>query len=102
MTQSAPSPLPAPYAGMVDLYEQLRRQVLSLKCGGSADHGLALFLRQGMKRWMDAWPRCPIAESPKAPIPCRPVEAVVPWDLRAEVVAILTGMALSIRQEMRV
>jgi hypothetical protein len=86
---------------MVDLYEQLRRQVLSLKGGGSTSQGLALFLRQGMKRWMDDWSRCPVTESAKAAIQCRPVEAVVPWDLRAEVVAILTDMALSIRQEVR-
>jgi len=54
-----------------------------------------------MKGWMNGWSRCPIAGPAKPSIDAGPVEAVVPWHLRREVVAILTGMALNIGQEMR-
>jgi hypothetical protein len=39
---------------LVARYEELRNQVLS---GGAGGLGLVLFLRQGMKAWMEAWPR---------------------------------------------
>ncbi|HSQ49741.1 MAG TPA: hypothetical protein VLL94_00585 [Nitrospiraceae bacterium] len=100
MTQSAVPLMPA--ADMVDRYEELRRQTLSPKGGGSGGRGLVLFLREGMKAWMDAWLGCLIAGPTKPPNKSGSmVESVVPWDLRGQVVAILAGMALSIRQEMR-
>ena len=101
MTQSIPPSRPASHAGLVERYEELRRQVLSPAGGGRGGQGLMLFLRRGMKGWMNGWSRCPIAGPAKPSIDAGPVEAVVPWHLRHEVVAILTGMALNIGQEMR-
>ena len=101
MTQSVPASIPVFNGDVVDRYEELRGQVLNPVGRGSGGQGLTLFLRQGMKAWMDAWLRCRIAGPTKAPIKSSLVEGIVPWDQRAEVVAILAGMALSIRQEMR-
>jgi hypothetical protein len=101
MTQSVPASMPASNADVVDRYEELRGQVLSPEGRGSGSQGLTLFLRQGMKGWMDVWSRCRIAGPTKVPVKSSPVEGTLPWDLRAEVVAILAGMALSIGQEMR-
>ena len=85
---------------MVERYEDLRRQVLSQKSAGHGGRGLVLFLRQGMKAWMDAWLSCLIAAPTRAPIESHSLGPAVPWDLRGEVAAILAGMALSIGQEM--
>ena len=101
MAQSVPASIPASDVGVVDRYEEMRGQVLRPEGRGSGGQGLTLFLRQGMKGWMDAWSRCRVAGPPKAPIQSSLVDGVVPWDLRAEVVAILAGMALSIRPEIR-
>ena len=98
MTQSAWSLSPA--GDMVERYEDLRRQVLSQKGVGHGGRGLVLFLRQGMKAWMEAWLGYPIAGPMKAPIESDSTGSMVPWDLRGEVAAILAGMALSIGQEM--
>ena len=98
MTQCAWSTPPA--GDMVERYEDLRRQVLSQKGVSHGGRGLVLFLRQGMKAWMDAWLGCLIAGPAKAPIESDSIRSVVPWDLRGEVAAILAGMALSIGQEM--
>ena len=85
---------------MVERYEDLRRQVLTQKGVGQGGRGLVLFLRQGMKAWMDAWLGCVIAGPTKTPIESDAIGSVVPWDLRCELAAILAGMALSIGQEM--
>ena len=50
---------------------------------------------------MNDWSCCRIAGPEKPSIASGPVEAVVPWHLHREVVAILTNMALNIGQEMR-
>jgi hypothetical protein len=60
-----------------------------------------LFLRQGMKGWMNGWSRCHNPGPPK-PASDAGVGAVVPWHVRREVIAILAGMALNIGREMRV
>lgn len=85
---------------MVKRYEDLRRQVLSQNSAGQGGQGLVLFLRQGMKAWMDAWISCLIAAPTRAPIESHALGSVVPWDLRGEMTAILAGMALSIGEEM--
>lgn len=100
MTQP-PQSMPSSHSAIIERYEELRREMLSSNGGSGGGPGLALFLRQGMKGWIDAWRHSRIAEPPRPPVVCGPVEAVVPWDLRAEMVAILAGMALSIGQEMR-
>jgi hypothetical protein len=93
---------PVGNADMVTRYEELRRQALTPKSWGGGTQGLALFLRQGMKGWMDAWSRCHIVEPAKALIDSRSAEEVVPRNLHAEVVTILAAMALSIGTETRV
>lgn len=101
MTESVPVSMAVPNASIVDRYEELRRQVLNLYDRAGGGLGLALFFRQGMKGSMEACSRCEAARPMKAQDKSRPVEGIVPWDLRNEVVAILAGMALSIGQEMR-
>ena len=102
MTGSALLQPVIPNAGVVDRYEELRRQQVLRPCGRTGGGlGLALFLRQGMKGWMDGWSRCVAAGPAKTPDRSRPGEEIVPWDLRGEVAAILAGMALSIGQERR-
>jgi hypothetical protein len=101
MTPSVPPSRPAGHADLVERYEQLRRQALSPAGGGMGGQGLMLFLRHGMKGWMNGWSRCCTVGPAKPSVDSGPVEAVVPWHLRREVVAILTGMALNIGQEIR-
>ncbi|MGA7413580.1 MAG: hypothetical protein WBW33_24105 [Bryobacteraceae bacterium] len=103
MTESVPLATVIPDAGVVDRYEELRRQHGLTPCGRTGGGlGLGLFLRQGMKGWMDGWSRCVAAGPAKAPDRSKPGEGIVPWDLRGEVAAILAGMALSIGQQRRV
>ena len=99
MIPSAQS-LSAPAGDLLERYEDLRRQVLSQKGVGHGGQGLVLFLRQGMKAWLDAWSCCFIARPTRAPMESNAMGSVVPWNLRDEVAAILAGMALSIGQEM--
>lgn len=85
---------------MVEGYEELRKQALGTGVKNQGGLGLALLMRQGVKSWMDAWPRrAPEVSVRPFPEPSR--EEIVPLDLRAEVVMILTGMALSGRPEVR-
>ena len=53
---------------MVGHYEDLRRQVLSPTGVGRGGRGVVLFLRQGMKAWMDAWLGCVTAGPTKVPL----------------------------------
>jgi hypothetical protein len=81
-------------------YEELRKQALGTRAKSQGGLGLALLMRQGMKSWMDAWPlRAP--EVSLRPLPESSREEIVPLDLRTEMVMILTGMALSARQEVK-
>ena len=81
-------------------YEELRQQALGRWERGSGGRGFALFLRQGMKGWMEAWSRC-VPEIPTCPLRGYSREEIVPLDLRAEVVMVLTGMVLREGQEVR-
>lgn len=101
MTESVPLATVIPDAGIVDRYEELRSQQVLSPCGRTGGGlGLGLFLRQGMKGWMDGWSRC-VAGPAKATDRAKRGEGVVPWDLRGEVAAILAGMALGIGQQRR-
>jgi len=88
-------------SAIVSRYEGLRRHAL-----GSADEtgrgsGLALFVRQGMKSWMQAWSQCVIG-GPATPQAKTGPEEVSPMELNREAVMILASMALSGRcQEAR-
>jgi transposase len=84
--------------GLVEGYEELRQRALHTGAKHQGGLGLALLMRQGMKSWMDAWsPRA--LEVPIRPHPQSGREQIVPLDLQAEVLMILTGMALSTRRE---
>jgi hypothetical protein len=96
------SPLPATgtQEGVVEGYEELRKQTLGTGAKNQGGLGLSLVMRQGMKSWMDAWSRR-VLEVPVRLLLEYSREEIVPLDLQAEVVMILTGMALSARQEVR-
>ena len=81
-------------------YEELRQQALDTGTKNQGGLGMVLLMRQGMKSWMAAWARRALEVSVR-PLPESRREQIVPLDLQAEVVMILTGMALSARQEVR-
>jgi hypothetical protein len=86
---------------IVNCYEELRRQVRGEWGGRRGALGLALFIRQGMKGWMEAWSHCLLGGvAMKLQNPSGPEERV-PRDLHAEVVTILASMALHRRPEVR-
>jgi hypothetical protein len=82
--------------GLVERYEELR--CLALGCRGAAAQGLALFVRRGMRAWMQAWSQL----SPPPPPACAapPDDSqTCPAQLHAEVAMLLTSMVLLARQE---
>jgi len=80
--------------GLLAAYEELRRQILNRQRGP----GLALFMRRGMKEWMNACLLC-VAPSPTKEFPAAPDEAVLAQGARTEIVLILAGMLLQGCQE---
>jgi hypothetical protein len=80
--------------GLIAAYEELRRQLLNRQRGP----GLALFMRRGMREWMNAWSSC-VAPSPTKECTAVPDEAILPQGARTEVVLILAGMLLHGCQE---
>ena len=91
---------PAPAAeslgkdGLIAAYEELRRQLLN----GQRGAGLALFMRRGMREWMNACSLC-VGPSPTKEFIAAPDEAVLPQGARTEIVLILAGMLLHGCQE---
>ena len=77
---------------MIAAYEELRRQLLN----GQRGPGLALFMRRGMRQWMNACSLC-VAPSPPKEFTATPDEAVLPQGARTEIVLILAGMLLQTR-----
>ena len=80
--------------GLIAAYEEMRRQILN----GQRGPGLALFMRRGMKEWMNACSLY-IAPSLTKESTAAPDEAVLPPGARTEIVLILTGMLLQGCQE---
>ena len=80
--------------GLIAAYEELRRQILN----GQRGPGLTLFMRRGMREWMNACSLCP-APSPTKEFTAAADEAVLPQGARTEVVLILAGMLLHGCQE---
>ena len=81
--------------GLLAAYEELRRQILN----GQRGPGLALFLRRGMREWINACSLC-LAASPTKEFTAAPDEAVLPQGgARTEVVLILAGVLLHGCQE---
>jgi hypothetical protein len=75
-------------------YEEPRRQILN----GQRGPGLVIFMRRGMREWMNAWSPC-VAPSPAKERTAAPDEAILPQGARTEVVLILAGMLLHGYQE---
>jgi hypothetical protein len=80
--------------GLIAAYEQLRRQLLN----GQRGPGLTLFMRRGMREWMNGCSLY-VAPSPTKEFTATPDEAVLPQGARAEIVLILAGMLLQGCQE---
>ena len=80
--------------GLIAAYEELRRQLLN----GQRGPGLALFMRRGMREWMNGCSLC-VAPSPTKEFTAAPDEAVLPQGARTEIVLILAGMLLHGCQE---
>src|SRR4029077_4553441 len=59
--------------GLIAAYEELRRQILN----GQRGPGLALFMRRGMREWMNACSLC-LAPSPTKEFTAAPDRAVLP------------------------
>lgn len=76
-------------------YEQMRGHVLG---GSGRDAGLSVFLRQGMRAWMEAGAGSPPAELAADPI--RSGAAALPPQARADVVLVMAAMILSNHLEM--
>lgn len=81
-------------------YEDLRRQALHPADPAHRGSGLVLFVRQGMKSWMETWSRC-IPSIPAKPRIKTGLEQASPIQGSRELVAILASMALGSRQEAR-
>lgn len=102
MTNQQPStPVSGTDSTIVSRYEGLRRQALDSADGADRGAGLALFVRQGMKSWMQAWSQCVVCDPETSQIKTSTKE-VSPIQLNREAVMILASMALSGRcQEAR-
>jgi len=80
--------------GLIAAYEELRRQIGN----GQRGPGLALFMRRGMREWMNACSLC-LAPSSTKEFSSAPDEAVLPQGARTDMVLILAGMLLNGCQE---
>jgi hypothetical protein len=87
-------------------YEDLRRRAHEEGGGTDGAWGLALFLRQGMRAWMQAWPAPVTAEaadpspaiqvvSPISPSMLPSSSGALPADLTRQLVPVLAHMILA-------
>lgn len=74
-------------------YEELRRE--ALQPAGAIRHGegLALFMRRGMKEWLQAWSHCLVSNAKRDKEQTNREEMIYP-DVRSDVVMIMAGMVL--------
>lgn len=101
MNEQQPVSVSGMDSAIVSRYEGLRRHALGLADETARGPGLALFVRQGMTSWMQAWSQCAIPGGAISQIKNGP-EEVTPIQLNGETVMILASMALSSRcQEAR-
>jgi hypothetical protein len=101
MNEQQPASVSGMDSAIVSRYEGLRRHVLGLADETDRGSGLALFVRQGMTSWMQAWSQCGIPGAAISQIKNGP-EKVSSMQLNREAVMILASMALSGRcQEAR-
>jgi hypothetical protein len=79
-------------------YEQLRHDIIGGSYGGEG-LGRALFLRRGMKAWMQAWSECACDLAPPTPPLQSGVDESIPVNMRSQITTLLVGMILSLQQE---
>ena len=81
-------------------YEELRSDALSsYPKNMRQSQGLVLFIRKGMIGWLKAWSKC---SPPECTVEDRKQEYAyqdLPYDLRAQVVILITNMALNTCRE---
>lgn len=76
-------------------YEDLRAQALT----GGRGPGLALFLRHGMREWIEICCSCPPVMAAIQHTPAAVIPNYVPPETRSEIVSILAGLFLQKRWE---
>jgi hypothetical protein len=81
--------------GLIARYEELRRQALGRS--GAQGQGLVLFLRGGMRAWMNAWSQCAVPQA--APAHSHNDQDICPVQLQREVTMLLASMVWVARQE---
>jgi hypothetical protein len=93
-------PTTAAQQRILERYEDLRRQALCTADPVHRGSGLVMFIRQGMKTWMEAWSRCMpgVATNPQMQTSVDQVSAI---EGSRELVSILASMALRSRWEAR-
>ncbi len=74
-------------------YEELRRQALQPAGAMRRGEGLALFMRRGMKEWLQAWSRCMVSDAKRDKEQTNREEMICA-DVRTDVVMIMAGMVL--------
>jgi hypothetical protein len=72
-------------------YEELRRQALQPAGAMRRGQGLALFMRRGMKEWLQAWSRCMVSNAKRDK---EHREEMICADVRTDVVMIMAAMVL--------
>lgn len=80
-------------------YEELRSEVL--ETGYIRSQGYALFLRQGMRRWLEAWLECAVPAHRTEERRDVSLPQSFSSDLRREATILLANMALHTREEVR-
>ncbi len=75
-------------------YEELRQEVVGGR-GVPSPLGPALFLREGMRAWMDAWLACPASLHARPETPSAPAESELLASAPRELVELLADMALA-------
>lgn len=76
-------------------YEDLRAQVLA----GCRVPGLVLFLRQGMREWLEVCGSTAVVVATMEPVERIRSSQIMPPDMRSEIVLILAGLFLRKRGE---
>lgn len=99
-TTQSESPARVADPAILACYEDLRRQALHPADPVHRESGLALFVRYGMKSWMEAWSRRIPSVAAKPQIKTS-LEQVCPLQDSLELVSILASMALGSCQEGR-
>jgi hypothetical protein len=83
---------------LVTGYEALRHQAVTGNRGDGKALGMTLFLRQGMRSWIEVW-RCSQENAPVAQRSESDPDYMLAVDLRSEIAMLLTSMVLNTHTE---